>query len=350
MLKLDEKEWREFSLSGQNGIFENYHGKRLIKDKRLKGTVPLLTAGEQNNGVAEFISNNEMRVFNNVISIDMFGNAFFHEYMCTGDDNIYFFINTALSKYVKLFLVDLINKNKNKFSYGKQFRQKNADTLKIVLPINKQGKPNYEYIEQYTKLIIDKKIDKYIKYAKYAKSILYSLEYKEIEKLHDKEWGEFFIDEIAYIKPGKRLTKADMIKGNKPFIGSSDSNNGITEFTSNTNQSEDFNVLGVNYNGSVVENFYHPYKAIFSDDVKRLSLKDVEGNKYLYLFIKNSILKQKSKYQYAYKFNEKRLKRQKILLPVNETKELDYEYMEQYMKNLEYKKIKQYLDYLEVIK
>jgi len=177
-------------------------------------------------------------------------------------------------------------------------------------------------------------------------STLNNLKIREIAKLQDKEWKEFSIDEIAIIGAGKRLTKADMLHGDKPFVGSTDSQNGITAFVSNTNQSEDFNVLGVNYNGSVVENFYHPYKALFSDDVKRLSLKNIEGNKYLYLFIKSSILKQKDKYQYAYKFNEKRLKRQKILLPIDEESEPDYEYMEQYMKNMEHKKLKQYLDFV----
>ena len=34
--------------------------------------------------------------------------------------------------------------------------------------------------------------------------------------------------------------------------------NGITNFVSNSNDSLDSNVLGVNYNGSIVENFYHP--------------------------------------------------------------------------------------------
>ena len=50
-----------------------------------------------------------------------------------------------------------------------------------------------------------------------------------------------------------------MIKGQKPFIGASDSNNGVTAFVKNTNTSEDRNVLGVNYNGSVVENFYQMF-------------------------------------------------------------------------------------------
>lgn len=129
-----------------------------------------------------------------------------------------------------------------------------------------------------------------------------------------------------------------------PFIGSSDSNNGITNYVSNINPSIDSNVLGVNYNGSVVENFYHPYKAIFSDDVKRLSIKESDGSEYLYLFIKTIILKQKSKFQYAYKFNESRMLRQKLLFPIDTNGKPDYVYMENYIKKLEYEKLTKYLN------
>ena len=38
-----------------------------------------------------------------------------------------------------------------------------------------------------------------------------------------------------------------MVSGNIPFIGATDSNNGITEFIANKN-TLDKNVLGVNYN------------------------------------------------------------------------------------------------------
>lgn len=169
-------------------------------------------------------------------------------------------------------------------------------------------------------------------------------------RLDDREWKPFPIASVASISPGKRLTKADMLPGKMPFIGASDSCNGITEFTSNKNESEDSNVLGVNYNGSVVENFYHPYRAVFSDDVKRLHLLGHEGNQYIYLFLKTTILKQKSKYQYAYKFNEARLKRQRILLPVTPSGDPDYAFMEQYAKNIYRNKIEEYLDYLGVVK
>ena len=74
------------------------------------------------------------------------------------------------------------------------------------------------------------------------------------------KWKEFYVDDIFTISPGKRLTKADMDSGNIPFIGATDSNNGITNWIATPNSSFDRNVLGVNYNGSVVENFYHGYR------------------------------------------------------------------------------------------
>jgi len=168
-----------------------------------------------------------------------------------------------------------------------------------------------------------------------------------MKKIEELKWGEFKILDIFTISPGIRLTKADMLEGNTPFIGATDSNNGITTFCGNDNASRDCNVLGVNYNGSIVENFYHPYSALFSDDVKRLHLKDAEGNKYIYLFIKQCILKQKQKYEYGYKFNGERMKDQIILLPICEDGNPDYKYMEEYMKQVEKKLLTRYKNYIE---
>lgn len=162
--------------------------------------------------------------------------------------------------------------------------------------------------------------------------------------MKEHRWKEFVIDDIFSIKPGVRLVKQDMKDGIIPFIGATESNNGITAFCGNSNSSEDSNVLGVNYNGSVVENFYHPYKALFSDDVKRFHLKKHVDNKNVLLFLKNSILQQQRKFQYGYKFNEPRMKSQIILLPVTVDEEPDYDYMEFYMKNIEYRLISRYID------
>ena len=139
-----------------------------------------------------------------------------------------------------------------------------------------------------------------------------------------------------------------MKAGKKPFVGATNTNNGVTAFVSNKNISEDKNVLGVNYNGSVVENFYHPYTCIFSDDVKRFSLKAITGNEYVYLFLKVVILQQKSKYVYGYKFNESRMRKQILMLPIKENGNIDFEYMENYSKNIIKEKIEKYLTYKQI--
>ncbi len=89
---------------------------------------------------------------------------------------------------------------------------------------------------------------------------LYIANKQLIQKKHAGKitWKPFVINEIFDISSGIRLTKDDMVPGDRAFIGASDANNGITAFVGNTNSSLDSNVLGVNYNGSVVENFYHP--------------------------------------------------------------------------------------------
>ena len=157
------------------------------------------------------------------------------------------------------------------------------------------------------------------------------------------------IEDIFDISAGKRLTKADMTAGNTPFIGASDSNNGVTAFVGNDNISADENILGVNANGSVCECFYHPYRCIFSDDVKRFRLKNSVGNEFKYLFLKTIILQQKAKYTYGYKFNETRMRRQKIFLPVNEVGLPDYDFMEAYIAATEEKILQRYRDFVQAV-
>ena len=47
------------------------------------------------------------------------------------------------------------------------------------------------------------------------------------------------------------------------------------------------------------------------------------------------IIQQKVKFEYGYKFNEKRMKRQKILLPVTDEDSPDWQFMEEYMRRKE---------------
>lgn len=126
-----------------------------------------------------------------------------------------------------------------------------------------------------------------------------------------------------------------LLPEDRPFIGALDNNNGVARFVSDTNESLDKNVLGVNYNGNgMVIGFYHPYECIFSDDVKRFHLKHHEDNEFVLLFMKVAILQQKSKFGYLYKFNSERMANTGVMLPVDESGNPDYTFMEQYVKRV----------------
>lgn len=348
-LSFKNREWKEFVIEN---LFDIKIGKNVDGNKinKSSGKIAYITRKESNNGLDGFIKFDE-DFLNSDCPVITIGNETAEPFV----QKFPFFsgtkVNILIPKlYVNekalFFIAQSLKMHKTKYSYSFTINSTRLKKQKILLPINSQNDPDYEFMENYMRAKEQEKTNAYKNYIRKRISELENT--KEVVPLSAKDWAEFAISEIFEIKSGKRLTKADMKKGKKPFIGATEYNNGITEYISNTNSSEDCNVLGVNYNGSVVENFYHPYTALFSDDVKRLSYKNVEGNKHLYLFAKTQILKQKSKYQYGYKFNGTRMDKQKIMLPINDNHEPDYEYMENYMKQLELKKLKNYLEYKKI--
>ncbi len=152
-----------------------------------------------------------------------------------------------------------------------------------------------------------------------------------------KFWGLFTLNELFDLKKGKRLTKANMTAGSTPFIGSTDSNNGVTN-TVGQDAIHDGNVITVNYNGSVGEAFYQPDNFWASDDVNVLYPRDkyfIRFNQYIAMFIIPMIKANKFKFSYGRKWHLDRMKETQIALPVKDEK-LDLDFMEAYIKTLPY--------------
>lgn len=357
MMKLMDREWKAFYISDEkdNGIFKLRASLSGIDKNKLvdckESDIPYITRSDFNNGVAMFVGKEQKAKYKiddgNVITIGLDTQTIFYQphSFYTGQ-NIQVLYNEHLNKYVAEFIIPLLKMQVSKLSWGG-----NGATLgrlkrmQLLLPISDYGQPDYMFMEEFIK---EREVIKRKQYLDYCKEQLKIFgEGYNLIPLADKQWKAFFIGKIFTISAGKRLTKADMDSGDIPFIGATDSNNGITSWVATPNTSFDKNVLGVNYNGSVVENFYHVYGCVFSDDVKRLHLKNHTDNKYILLFFKTVILLQKTKYTYGYKFNGKRMERQKILLPVNENGTPDYDYTGKYSKNLLCEKIQRYIKYVE---
>ena len=162
--------WGEFRLVD---LFDYERGSRLTKNNRKSGIYPLITAGETNLGVKEFISNKNQKIFNNAITIDMFCNSFVHikDFCC--DDNVLVLTSkTKVSTEVMHFISAIIHKSKDKFGYGQQYRQNTLEKHVIYLPLDEFSNPNFTLMENFIKEIkqnhTQKLIDYYLRLADIA--------------------------------------------------------------------------------------------------------------------------------------------------------------------------------------
>ena len=144
--KFEMLEWSSFNLKDLFG--QSTRGKRLKGADRISGTLPFVTAGEADEGISAYISN-DVEVFEKkTTTIDMFGSAKYRNYKYGADDHIAVVHTEKLPKYASIFVTTAIHKSSHngQFNYGKNFYAKDADELFIQLPV-KNGTPDYETME-----------------------------------------------------------------------------------------------------------------------------------------------------------------------------------------------------------
>ena len=151
---VDTHNWKTFKLS--QILHQTGRGQRLRKQDRKEGEIPLATAGFVNQGISNYIGNDEQNTHVPSITIDMFCNCFLREYNFACDDNVYVFqTNENVSKNAKLFIVSVINaysqRFANKYNYDNQFREHTYKKESIKLPVDPQGNPDWEFMDNYIK-------------------------------------------------------------------------------------------------------------------------------------------------------------------------------------------------------
>jgi len=339
-LDLKNKEWKEFFL--KDVFSEIQRGKRLKKSDHKKGTTPYISSTSFNNGVDGFVGNNDgVRKFSDCLTIansGSVGSTFYQPFEFVASDHVTKLENRDFTKNIYHFISIVCFRLGEKYSFNREINDTRIKREKILLPINDKNEPDYEFMEEFIK---QKKQEKIYVYTNFLNHRIKELKgFKKVVPLEEKKWGEFFIEDVTYILSGRDIYGSERVNGNTPYISATSNNNGIGHFIGNDNPTRESGCLSVNRNGSVGYSFYHPYEALFSNDCRKLRLK--LPNKHIGIFISQQITRQKGKYGYGYKMGTARLKRQKIMLPINEKNEPDYDFMENYMKQLEYKKLTEY--------
>ena len=144
-----------------------------------------------------------------------------------------------------------------------------------------------------------------------------------------------------------------MPDGDIPFIGATDSNNGITsmcdlptiEATSKTGDDNNAplseklfepNCITVSNNGSIGYAFYQDRQFTCTHDVNALYLKNYTLNKYIAMFLCAIIEKDRYRWTYGRKWRPARMPSSLIMLPVKKDGTPDWQFMENYIKSLHF--------------
>lgn len=158
---------------------------------------------------------------------------------------------------------------------------------------------------------------------------------RQTQPLKPDTWGSFELRNLFDIKKGQRLTKADMLPGSVPYVGASDTGNGVTARIGQAPIHEG-GTISVSYNGSVAEAFYQPEPYWATDDVNVLYPKGFKLTPETALFICTVIRLEKYRFNYGRKWHLERMREAVIKLPVTADGTPDWAFMEQYIKTLPY--------------
>lgn len=347
-MKIKDRYWREFKVESIFDVYnlKAYHKNSLKSSKEKNNSIPYITRTNRNNGLEDIVEIKDDFNINDDNTI-VFGaeNAtfFYQPFKHISGNKMYTLHSHKINKYTGLFLQQVLNSSVLNcgFGYGQGLTATREKKRSIMLPVKEDNTeiPDWDFIEEYSKSLYIKKINDWKKYLQKA---LKDIKYAEIVPLKDKEWKEFYLTELfPSIQRGKRLTKNNQIKGNIPYISSTALNNGVDNFISNTKNVRNFeNCLTIANSGSVGATFYHRYSFVASDHVTHL--KNENMNMYVYLFIITLLNRLSEKYNFNREINDKRISREKIILPVDSLGNPDHDYMTQYIKNMMLKKHKLY--------
>lgn len=167
LIPLKNKEWKSFFIVD---IFDTIQrGKRLKTADHLAGEIPYVSSSALNNGVDDYVSNNNgVRRFSNCLSLansGSVGSSFYEPFEFVASDHITHLKNKEFNKYHYLFLATMTSRLSQKYNFNREINDKRISREIILLPLNDEGEPDYEYMEKYSKNLLCEKIQRYIKYV-----------------------------------------------------------------------------------------------------------------------------------------------------------------------------------------
>lgn len=163
-VKLDKQNWKDFCFTD---IFtEIQRGKRLKRADHKNGNMPYISSRAQDNGVDGFIGNEcGIRLFGDCLTLansGSVGSAFYHQYEFVASDHVTRLKNDNLDKYIYLFMIPLINRLSEKYSFNREINDERIKRERLFLPVTADGTPDWQFMESYMRNLESQQIAQYL--------------------------------------------------------------------------------------------------------------------------------------------------------------------------------------------
>ena len=232
--------------------------------------------------------------------------------------------NTLLF-FLSVFKKRAINSN---IDYVNKFTRESAKEMRIMLPVDKTGNPDFAYMESYMRNL-ESAVSSSLTALRSAKS-------SEICNLaNNPKWSTFTIEQIfpTIVKPQVYHTREVTQNDNGiPYVVRSKFNNGIKYFVDKPNGATNPPKV-ISFGAENATFFYQENEWISGRDIYYIDTTQID--KYACLFITACLQPIATKYSYNFGLFPELLKKEKIKLPIDDKGNIDYAYMSAYMKALE---------------
>lgn len=351
MQSLDEKMWEPIPIGKQFNLRRGRESKSTVEEG---GVLPFVSAKNTDNGYRMFVKTSKTKIDGNTLSLNNNGDGgagfgYYQPHEYTVDVNATALIphqDVPFDCYIGLFWTGCFTWMHEYFGNARTLSNKRAEMTKIMLPVNDSGKPDYEYMAEYTRQKRGEMLDKYRKYAEAR--IVELGKAVEIPALDEKEWKPIFISSIFELVRGRENNMAMLKDGDTPLISAKANNNGLKGFVHNPKKIITGQCITLNNDGDGGAGlaYYQPANMALDSHVTALvPLFDMSA--FAMLFIAKCISGLHGFFGHGLSISNPRAKRLRIMLPVTDSGEPDYAYMEQYVKNMMLRKYQQYFSYSE---
>lgn len=302
----------------------------------------VVTAGETNNGILGK-SDVEARIFEaNTITIDMFGFAFFRqfEYKMVTHARVFSLKPKFKTTHKQgLFLASLFKHLKTKFGYDNMCSWAKIKDDKIQLPINKDGDIDFEFMESFVAELEAERVaelEAYLAAASLKDYELTAAELSALSKFENYNWSEFRIGDLFEIKNTFSFNKEKLTDGNEyDYVTRTSNNQGILQSTGFVN-ARNLNEAGIWSLGLLQMDFFYRQRQWYAGQFVRKIIPKIKLTQNSILFFTTLLNSQKNiLLSVLVRDVDKTFKNLKIKLPVTANDEIDFEFMNNFIKAIE---------------